>query len=326
MGARVRPIRVGGSALLGVVLLASAPELGWWAFAVYLPPASFLWMIDLAMRRSARPERLVVVASLWSTLTIAAGAALTGGLASPLLPWLVIPALLLATRFRLSVVVAGSLVTVVVAGAAGLAAALLPVAPPAAGWVWFLCFAALLVNVTGVTAAMLSAELTSRAHAAVDPLTGLSNRQALGDRFNDLDERAAGLRPPVSALLIDIDHFKRVNDQHGHDVGDQVLVAVAEALRAHVPDRPVYRLGGEEFLILLEDAGPGAASVAERLRAAVEELLPLGLRVTVSIGCAESAGDDVRQSDLLRRADQALYSAKSAGRNLVVAGPLAATA
>ncbi len=326
MGARVRPIRTWGSALLGVVLLASAAELGWWVIAVYLPPATFLWAIDRAMARSTRPERAVVLASTWSTLTIGAGAAVTGGLTSPILGWLVIPALLLATRFRLVVVVVGSALAVVTASAAGLTAALLPPSPPAPGWVAFLCFTALLVNVTGVTAAMLGAELTSRAHAAIDPLTGLANRQALGDRFADLESRAQG-SSPVGVLLVDVDHFKRVNDTHGHDVGDEVLIAVADALRRAAPTPgEVYRLGGEEFLVVLESRGLPVAQVAEGLRAAVEARRPRGLEVTVSVGCAESPGDDVRQRDLLRRADLALYRAKSAGRNQVASGPVAAAA
>jgi diguanylate cyclase len=322
MNQRVRPIRTFGSAVIGLVLLATAGALGWWTIAVYLPPAVFLQVMELWIRRSRRPERLIMIASGWSSLTIGAAGAMTGGATSPLLPWLVIPALLLATRFRLQVVVLGAGFAVTVAVAAAVAARLagLPSAP-APDWVWLLSFGALLVNVVGVTAAMLSAELTNRGAALLDPLTGLLNRNALTGRFAELQAQAEHADSWTSVLLCDLDHFKAVNDRHGHDTGDLVLREVATLLRGALrAGEPCYRLGGEEFLVLLPDTpAKEAATVAERLRAAVAAGQPGGLRVTASIGVATARGRAAEQRTMLRAADTALYTAKARGRDQVVA-------
>jgi len=125
-------------------------------------------------------------------------------------------------------------------------------------------------------------------------------------------------------LLIDIDHFKRVNDEHGHPVGDEVLRAVARAIAGTVREQDVpARFGGEEFAVLLRNPGHGiAVEVAERIRAAVgrldlRELGPTG--VTVSVGVAVSAVDDQPIRELIEGADRALYEAKRGGRDRVVA-------
>ncbi len=162
-----------------------------------------------------------------------------------------------------------------------------------------------------------------RVLAETDALTGLSNRRRLFARI------AAATAGPGSGaagglLLVDIDHFKRFNDRHGHQVGDAVLVAVAAALRAASPDgAEVARVGGEEFAVLLPP-GADAMDVATRLRALLPALaLPPAARderVTVSIGLASLAvGDDV--AAVYRHADAALYAAKHGGRDRVVSWP-----
>ena len=157
-----------------------------------------------------------------------------------------------------------------------------------------------------------------------NPLTSALNRRALDDLLAHLDEPADD---PRSVLAIDLDCFKAVNDRLGHLAGDQVLRAVvttiAHALRQR--DR-VMRLGGEEFLVVLPGVAlPAARAIAERVREAVAtaELAP-GAQVTISIGVAERARGEARDS-LLQRADEALYRAKARGRNCVVAheGPAA---
>ncbi|HSU06801.1 MAG TPA: PleD family two-component system response regulator [Acetobacteraceae bacterium] len=153
--------------------------------------------------------------------------------------------------------------------------------------------------------------------ATTDPLTGLYNRNYLLSHLRGLLARAPA--PHVSVLMIDVDHFKSVNDEYGHAAGDEALIAVAETLRRHVRAfDTLARYGGEEFVVVMPGAGaPDAIAVAERLRAGVEAILLSGAaRLTVSVGaaCAMQGG----QADaLLRAADTALYQAKRAGRNRV---------
>jgi diguanylate cyclase (GGDEF)-like protein len=155
-----------------------------------------------------------------------------------------------------------------------------------------------------------------RVLAETDALTALSNRRRL---FTAIDAAIASAGSVAGALLlVDVDHFKRFNDRHGHQVGDAVLVAVAAALRAACPpDAVVARVGGEEFAVLLP-AGVDAAGVAQALRSRLPELeLPRVAaddRVTVSIGIA-ALGPDA--ADTYRRADAALYAAKHGGRDRV---------
>ncbi|HEY0661395.1 MAG TPA: sensor domain-containing diguanylate cyclase [Lysobacter sp.] len=152
-----------------------------------------------------------------------------------------------------------------------------------------------------------------------DPLTGLLNRAALTQLLDEAQERDPAERPPYSLLLLDLDHFKLVNDRHGHLLGDEALRAVAEAVSATVRKGDVaVRYGGEEILVVLPATGlAGAAEVAHRIREQVA-LAPLPFKVTVSVGVA--AGDPIhdKPEQVFDRADQALYRAKAGGRDRVV--------
>jgi two-component system cell cycle response regulator len=154
-----------------------------------------------------------------------------------------------------------------------------------------------------------------------DDLTGLWNRRFLQRRLGAELHAARRHGHGLSIALVDVDHFKAVNDGHGHQVGDEALIVVADRLAQAVRTEDVVgRWGGEEFLAILPriDA-EGAHAVAERIRRTVAET-PVGqaeLAITVSVGCATL--DDESSADLfLRRADEALYAAKRAGRNAVV--------
>jgi diguanylate cyclase (GGDEF)-like protein len=129
---------------------------------------------------------------------------------------------------------------------------------------------------------------------------------------------------PLAAIMLDLDHFKQVNDLHGHDRGDEVLAAVGTAITSCVRESDFAgRYGGEEFLILLPESDrEGALVTAERLRGAISRLrIPQeNLTVTASLGLAIMPEDAVTGADLLRRADRALYAAKRAGRNRVENG------
>ncbi len=163
--------------------------------------------------------------------------------------------------------------------------------------------------------------------AVTDQLTGLHNRRYMVGQLDALMRRSTAGGEPVSVLVIDIDHFKRVNDSFGHDVGDEVLREFAVRLASNVRaiDLPV-RHGGEEFVVVMPDTDLEAARrIAERIRLHVagspfrvmggEELLT----VTISIGAATSCGAGDTSNALLKRADEAVYIAKSQGRNRVIA-------
>jgi two-component system, cell cycle response regulator len=160
--------------------------------------------------------------------------------------------------------------------------------------------------------------------AVVDALTGLNNRRFLESHLASALDRAAHVGRPLSLMLVDVDHFKSVNDTHGHDAGDEVLRTLAQRIRRVVRTADlVCRLGGEEFVIVMSDTPLSvAARIAERVRVAVQSSpfkidAPAGfLSVTVSIGLAER-GADANSDALMRRADKALYDSKAAGRNRV---------
>jgi diguanylate cyclase (GGDEF)-like protein len=170
----------------------------------------------------------------------------------------------------------------------------------------------------------------AEAHASTDALTGLPNRRYF-DEFCGLLARRRRAGDAVGVLMVDIDHFKLLNDAHGHAVGDAVLRAVGTAIVSAVREDDVpARFGGEEFVVLLRNPGPAiAADVGERVRAAVRalDLRALGVphvagapAVTVSVGVAVARGDDEAIGALIERADRALYRAKRGGRDRVVAG------
>jgi len=162
--------------------------------------------------------------------------------------------------------------------------------------------------------------------AATDPLTGLSNRRVLDTRLDEEWRRARRSGQSLSALFIDIDHFKQFNDVYGHASGDEALTAVAECISATVlrPLDLVARYGGEEFAVILPDtAAEGALYLAEKIRRKVQNLRVVhgdgdAIAVTVSIGCATCVpAEGANALDLLAAADRQLYAAKAAGRNRV---------
>lgn len=155
--------------------------------------------------------------------------------------------------------------------------------------------------------------------ASHDPLTGLLNRAALAQLRGNPRAMAQLEQASYALLLVDIDHFKQVNDRHGHLLGDRALRAVGDAIAASIREGDVAaRFGGEEFLVVLPSTRlSSAAEVAERIRGQVAQLsLPFGL--TVSIGIAAGEPELDRPERVFDRADQALYRAKAAGRDRIV--------
>jgi diguanylate cyclase (GGDEF)-like protein len=160
--------------------------------------------------------------------------------------------------------------------------------------------------------------------ATTDELTGLYNRRMAMQRLREYWEASSRHNHAMSCLMLDIDHFKAINDTYGHDAGDEVLREVARALTKNSrTSDTVYRLGGEEFLVLCpNDASEKAVQGAERIREAIESLIvdtAAGkIRVTISIGAADRDSDLSTTDKLLKNADDALYQAKAQGRNRVV--------
>ena len=154
----------------------------------------------------------------------------------------------------------------------------------------------------------------------IDPLSGLENRRHWEERAAQLHDLPPG--QPATVMIVDIDHFKAINDTHGHAVGDDVLRAIATTIRSLLPaGSHVGRLGGDEFAVAMPGSGDQAATVAEHMRTMVERLELASapdLRSTLSIGYAERA-NDASLREWIERADRALYRAKNAGRNRVMA-------
>ena len=187
------------------------------------------------------------------------------------------------------------------------------------GWV--------LVLATDVTALKVNESTLRQARddavrlSITDPLTGLHNRRHVFARLDELFTNARELRYPLSLAVLDLDHFKTVNDTHGHATGDQVLVHFARQLQGQLrPQDLAGRIGGEEFLLVLPNTEPqGVRQVLSRLRANLASSAPVPevprLRTSFSAGIAHAVPDDTAQS-LWTRADRALYRAKAAGRGV----------
>lgn len=169
----------------------------------------------------------------------------------------------------------------------------------------------------------MQAEL--RSLARTDPLTGANNRLALVEAIGQALEAGGGHGRPLGVLMLDVDHFKAVNDRFGHGGGDQLLRSLVQRIQHVLGPREVLgRVGGEEFVVLSPDSGlHQARALGERIRAEVEAapLLLDGhvLGMTVSVGVTEAVPGESDVTALLQRADAALYAAKRAGRNRVVA-------
>ena len=167
--------------------------------------------------------------------------------------------------------------------------------------------------------------------ALTDPLTGLLNRRGFDHQMQRINQ---GSLQGCTLLIVDIDHFKAINDAHGHLLGDKVIVAVANVLRGCIGERgPIARIGGEEFAVLLSHtSSAGGVELAERIRASVEHGKirradtdeSIGI-VTVSLGVA-TGGDNEQFEVLIARADRALYQSKTAGRNRVTVAERASSA
>ena len=162
-------------------------------------------------------------------------------------------------------------------------------------------------------------EATIATLSRIDPLTNVMNRRSIANQLEQLHQQRKAL---YSVVLLDLDHFKHINDNYGHDMGDQVLIQVAECLAQHVREQDmIERFGGEEFILLLPNTTTEQAQhVAERCRIALTELnfvyeqQPFSISASFGISSSQNASEP---QQIIRQADQALYAVKTAGRNQV---------
>jgi diguanylate cyclase (GGDEF)-like protein len=312
---RARAIMYGS---LAIAFLIGIPWIGAWTL---IPLAASMVAYSLLRPRIAtsdKPEYVVAATVVNAQVLIGIGIALSGGPHSPTITMLLLPIVTLPARFSPRGVHAGLAITIVI-----LLAATVGVDPQ--GFVddptYTILGLACCAGLAAFAETLMRAEMEQRSDAVLDPLTGLLNRKALGPRFEEIAQQAALTGAPICLIAADLDHFKRVNDEYGHDRGDAVLKDAAYILRKHLRSfELIYRLGGEEFLIVMPGVGPvEGRAIAERVRAGLEDARPGGLAVTMSLGVAGAMGDDVAFEPLFRAADSALYDAKRAGRNRVVA-------
>jgi diguanylate cyclase (GGDEF)-like protein len=315
---RVRPCRQRALAILAVAILAVGPWFGWWPLLFLIPSAGFFVAADHFLTRVARPELVMFAAWIGSELTIAGAVSLEGGARVVALSWLAIPVITLSSRFSMRGVIAGVTIASALVLAVGFGSA-----PSAVLNSPDLVIAplALVLCVAVLSTPLMHSDIQHRSDAVIDQLTGMLNRTALGARTHELAQQSGVTGDPVGVIIADLDHFKRVNDTHGHAVGDMVLKDVAYLLRKQLRAFDLaYRLGGEEFLILV----PGSdllhtAELADRLRAGIAaDPVGEGLSVTISLGVGASEQNErFDYSAVFANADAALYRAKRSGRNRV---------
>jgi diguanylate cyclase (GGDEF)-like protein len=325
MDARLLGPRALAFTVLGLAVASTVPQEGVWPVLFLLVVfAGFAGMTALG-QRMARPEYAIFGNWVFAQVMIAVAAMLTGGPESYAIPWLLVPIVTLPARFGSRGVAAGVVLTALL-----LVAVTLAVQPSDPGpEVYRTIFPVAGLLAAGIlSTTLMRSDLVHRTKSVLDGLTGMLNRRALEQRLTELEGQAAVTGRPIAVLAGDIDRFKAINDEYGHAAGDDVLVDIAYRLRKQLRAFDLaYRVGGEEFLVLLPGATVHeAAARAEQLRAAVAAEPVGGLDVTISFGVAASEPGAFDRDELLAAADRALYEAKAAGRNRVVAVDRAAVA
>ncbi len=318
MDRRLAPIRRVAMGVLATGLLIMGPWVGWWPLAPLVVAALLFYTADRVTDHVERPEYWIFGAWVGAQAMIAFSVLLSWGPDTPVMSWFAIPVVTLATRFSLRGVWIGVLITLAMMLAVGFSthAATIIDNPP-----MLVMPVVVVITVAILSTALMRSDVEHRGEAVIDPLTAMLNRKALSNRVDELREQANITGAPVGIIVVDIDHFKEVNDTVGHAVGDTVLRDIAYIIRKDLRAYELaYRLGGEEFLILL----PGATEsdsmlLAERLRERVEGAsYAEGLDVTVSCGVSASRqGESFDYEALFCAADAGLYEAKQLGRNRV---------
>jgi diguanylate cyclase (GGDEF)-like protein len=300
-----------------LAIFGSAPWFGWLTLVPPVIAGAVYNLIQMRLDRLERPEFALATAWLVMQFGTAGGFALAHH--SPLfaLPLFLLMVIGSAAVFPRRAVILGIAVTalLLVGSAYAMGAHQVPSTPA------IVIFPLVMLGIIGLTGSAIGrSAIHYRGAAVVDELTGMLNRAALSAKAAELAHQTALTGERVSVILADLDHFKAINDRHGHSRGDAVLQEVAYRIRKHLRAfEAVYRLGGEEFAVLLTSCDSvDATHVAERIWKAVHAEPVDGLEMTMSCGVATTApGETFDYQSLFARADAALYAAKHSGRDCV---------
>ena len=314
---RLMPARIAMIIAGAVVLVAISGKGGWPLAAACAVMVTIVIAGGARLQQRRRPELWVFVTTVLNIqFSVAVGTVLTGGPETALSCFQAVTVLIVGARFSNRGLLVGAPVAAVL-----VIATTLGVNPQ---YVFdnpesLAIPLALVISIAFYTSPLLASDVRHRVDSTLDELTGLLNRRAFAPRFAELAQQAVLNGQPVSVVAVDIDRFKRVNDEHGHAAGDEVLRAIARSFRERLRTfELLYRMGGDEFLLVLPGADAATATdIAEALRRAVDGLLPAGLEVTCSCGVATAEGGEEGFERLLERADAALYEAKRRGRDRV---------
>jgi diguanylate cyclase (GGDEF)-like protein len=317
MDAYLQPVRRATFAFIAASLLIMGPWLGWWTIGPVILAAIAFRIAESRISELEAPEYALFAAWVASQVIIAVAVGISGGAEVPTLSWLAIPIVTLGARFSKRGITLGVAITIalllsvafITDASAVIHNPTLVIAP-----------ITLVIAVAMFQSVLLRSDVKYRAEAVIDPLTGMLNRSALANRVNDLEEQSQVTKLPVGLVIGDIDHFKDINDSLGHARGDAVLKDVAYELRSSLRAFDlVYRIGGEEFLVLVPGAEAAQVTeLAEQLRLAVSDGPRGGQDVTMSFGTAASvSGERFDYETVFAAADAALYDAKRSGRDQV---------
>jgi diguanylate cyclase (GGDEF)-like protein len=286
--------------------------------APYLLAAFVIVAIGTILRSQASPEYWFFASDIAVVCAIAAAVALTGGTQSPMLPLLVVSIVAGAGRNTQRGLFVYAVVIVI---ASALACQFAVNRSMNYADLRFVGYLTAIVSTAILVITLTRAEREYREHSLVDALTGTLNRFALARTLEEIRVQVRLGDGQLCAIAADIDHFKHINDTHGHEAGDTVLRGVASALRSQLRSFPLlYRTGGEEFLAILPGLNCAEGErIAERLRSAVAAARPSSIQVTMSFGVAATCVSGSDPDVIVSAADRCLYRAKESGRNRVVA-------
>jgi diguanylate cyclase (GGDEF)-like protein len=316
MTRRILPATLGLALICLPLTVLLSMRVGIVVLVPYVLVAGVVVAMGTALPQRRHPEIWLFGGDLFVVAAIAADVALSGGSGAPGISLIVWPIIAVAGRHteRGLLLLVALTIAAVAAACAFAVNRTLPY-----GELRLLGLLTCIVGVALLAVALTRAEREAREQTLVDPLTGVLNRLALSRRLEELVAQASHAQGSLCVIAADIDHFKRINDTHGHDLGDAVLCGIASSLRTNLRAFPLlYRTGGEEFMAMLpgltRDEGQ---QVAERLRAAVERACPGDIPVTMSFGVATSAACGSDPVRVITAADRCLYRAKREGRNRV---------